>query len=372
MTEIQALDDAQAIDLVRDLVLTSSLSGQERVLAAKLTERMAQHGFEARLDGAGNAVLCAGQGPQEVALVGHLDTVAGDLPVTIKGGLLHGRGAVDAKGALATFLVTASRLAAARVPLRLRVVGCVEEEAASSAGARHLARGPAPDLLVVGDPCGWEGIILGYKGYLRARLTISGEIAHTAHDTRTLPARACGLWASIESAARAWGGRDASDFEQLVPVLLDVNCTSDGSHAHVELDLTLRLPLGLTPDEAIVWLSERAATEGAALSVLPTPMPAWSGERDCDLVQALATAIEERGGEPRFPRLSATADLVLLAPAWDVPALAYGPGDSSLGHTPHEHLELAEYLTGIEVLVAALTQLAGKPAAVSAPARLVL
>ena len=32
----------------------------------------------------------------------------------------------------------------------------------------------------------------------------------------------------------------------------------------------------------------------------------------------------------------------ILAPAWGCPALAYGPGDAALDHTPHEHMPLAE------------------------------
>jgi LysW-gamma-L-lysine carboxypeptidase len=37
--------------------------------------------------------------------------------------------------------------------------------------------------------------------------------------------------------------------------------------------------------------------------------------------------------------------------------LAYGPGDSALDHTPHEHIDLAEYARAIAVLTAALSAL---------------
>jgi LysW-gamma-L-lysine carboxypeptidase len=37
---------------------------------------------------------------------------------------------------------------------------------------------------------------------------------------------------------------------------------------------------------------------------------------------------------------------------------AYGPGDSSLDHTPEEHISLAEYGKAIESLAAALGELA--------------
>ena len=37
--------------------------------------------------------------------------------------------------------------------------------------------------------------------------------------------------------------------------------------------------------------------------------------------------------------------------------VAYGPGDSSLDHTPNEHLELAEFERAVNVLTEALERL---------------
>ena len=49
----------------------------------------------------------------------------------------------------------------------------------------------------------------------------------------------------------------------------------------------------------------------------------------------------------------------ILAPAWGCPALAYGPGDSRLDHTPEEAIDLNEFERGVDALTAALRQLAG-------------
>jgi LysW-gamma-L-lysine carboxypeptidase len=48
----------------------------------------------------------------------------------------------------------------------------------------------------------------------------------------------------------------------------------------------------------------------------------------------------------------------VVAPAWGCPIIAYGPGDSSLDHTPHEHVSVAEYLRSIRVLRTALERIA--------------
>ena len=47
----------------------------------------------------------------------------------------------------------------------------------------------------------------------------------------------------------------------------------------------------------------------------------------------------------------------LVGPAWGTPIVAYGPGDSNLDHTPDEHIEISEYLSGIQVLVNTLEKI---------------
>ena len=77
----------------------------------------------------------------ELVLLGHIDTVAGHPPVMHRDGELYGRGAVDAKGPLAAF-ATAAAMSGHGPGWRIVVVGAVEEEAATSKGAR--ARRPNP------------------------------------------------------------------------------------------------------------------------------------------------------------------------------------------------------------------------------------
>jgi LysW-gamma-L-lysine carboxypeptidase len=53
-----------------------------------------------------------------------------------------------------------------------------------------------------------------------------------------------------------------------------------------------------------------------------------------------------------------TSDMNVVAPGWPGTAIvAYGPGDSSLDHTPHEHLELGDLYRSIAVLQQALSDL---------------
>ena len=62
------------------------------------------------------------------------------------------------------------------------------------------------------------------------------------------------------------------------------------------------------------------------------------------------------GRTPGFLLKTGTSDMNVVGPAWRCPILAYGPGDSSLDHTPEEHVVIAEYLGAIDVLEVALQE----------------
>src|SRR5688500_5587584 len=131
-----AISDQVAIDLLAGLVGVPSLSFQEANAVRYLVDWMAEHEFDAHIDEAGNAVGTVGSGDRHIVLLGHIDTVPGEIPVRIEDGVLWGRGAVDAKGPLATFTAAAA-LAASRLKAKVTVVGAVGEEAIGSLGANH-------------------------------------------------------------------------------------------------------------------------------------------------------------------------------------------------------------------------------------------
>ena len=186
------LNDEQACDLLEGLVAIPSVSRDERAAGEFLVQQLGQLGFEARIDGAGNAIGTLGDRGPRIALVGHMDTVPGHIPVKRSEGRLFGRGSVDAKGCLATFVVASARAAASgHLAARIEFVACVEEEVASSKGARHLVHSPAPDALVIGEPSGAHAVTTGYKGFLSARLSLRQGLAHTAGEQVPVAALAC-------------------------------------------------------------------------------------------------------------------------------------------------------------------------------------
>src|SRR5690242_16973102 len=118
--------DMSPIGLLEQAVRIPSVSGQERAVAQFLVDAMAQLGFHSYVDEAGNAVGEAGEG-STVVLLGHIDTVPGEVPVRVEDGKLYGRGTVDAKGPFVNFVAAVARLIKhGELRQRLGLVGAVE------------------------------------------------------------------------------------------------------------------------------------------------------------------------------------------------------------------------------------------------------
>ena len=224
-------------DLLIDLVGIDSPSGEEERAVARLVDWMRAHGFDAHIDEAGNAVGARGpaDAPHTLMLLGHIDTVPGAIPVRIEGSddgpVLYGRGSVDAKGPLATFTAAAARLDAAwlrRCNLRVVVVGAVEEEAATSKGARHIrdrfdgAAEPIPAACVIGEPSGWRRVTLGYKGRLLVELSARRPMAHTAGPDAGIAVWAAALWNWLDAYASEFNAGRSRAFDQFQPSLRQV------------------------------------------------------------------------------------------------------------------------------------------------------
>jgi len=292
---------------------------------------------------------------KRVVMVGHMDTVPGAIAVHQEGDRLYGRGTVDAKGPLATFVIAAARTSDVLVHTAIDVIGTVGEEA-SAEGARHLARTmPAPEFAVIGEPSGWQGITLGYKGMLSAIYRLETPARHTASDGASPAEQAVDFWNRLTAWAVKANEGCRGRFDALDPSLQAMR-TFDGGLSHgVEMSLGLRLPPGADASE--LKRQMRDWSDGAELD-FPYQEPAFVAEKNTPLVRALLRGIRATGGIPSFKLKSGTSDMNVVGPAWGCPMVAYGPGDSSLDHTPDEHIEIPEYLQGIDVLTEALKLLA--------------
>lgn len=343
-------------DLLINLVQQTSLSTQESAAVNYLVDWMGAHGFEAWIDAAGNACGIKGEphAPHLLILLGHIDTVGGEIPVRVENGILHGRGSVDAKGSLAAF---AAATAEATIPAgwRVLVVGAVEEEIASSKGAHFIRDQYQPELCIIGEPSGVDCVTLGYKGRLLLDYTYSRPMSHTARLDQSAGAVGSAFWQAIVTWAEQQNQGHEKLFDQLMPHLHSINTSSDGLTEGVQLKIGFRLPPHWSPDQVIAAVTA-LNTWGGDITCL-SGEPAYRGEKNNVLVRGLLAAIRSQGQTPRFVLKTGTSDMNVVGQVWTCPIVAYGPGDSSLDHTPEEHILLADYQQAIRTLVQFIEQL---------------
>ena len=353
-------------DTLIGLVSQYSPSGQERGAVEWLVARMKSLGYDdAFIDEAGNAVGVMGKGTKQVVLLGHIDTVPGEIPVQIVGAtgqspLLYGRGSVDAKGPLACFADAVAQVGA-KDGWQFVVIGAVEEER-DSEGARFVATQYKPDFAIIGEPNQWDRMALGYKGSAWANVTVKREQAHTASGEETAAEAAVEVWLKIKAYVDSFNADKPKVFDKLLLTLRGMDSDSNDFEQWARLKVGVRLPVEVSPEdwyEKLNEISDSHLRGDCHLTVEPTgfAIPAWGCEKNTPLVRAFLSGIRSQGGEPRFVYKTGTADLNIVAPVWKCPAVVYGPGDSALDHTPNEHINLDEYAKAVTVLSEALKKL---------------
>lgn len=343
------------IDLLQGLVAIESLSHGEAEAVAWLRDQMAARGMTVVDDPAGNAVATVGDGDRHIVLLGHIDTVPGRIPVEIRDGVLWGRGAVDAKGPLATFVAAASA-AAAELKVKVTVVGAVGEEVIGSPGANQVATWDAPGFCIIGEPSGWDAVCLGYRGSLSLIYTLRRSTRHTAGPGESVAEEAVTFWNDVRAELDRWNTDAKNTFGSIGHALRVFNTSGDGLTDEAVLSIGLRLPPGIDVDTLLMRVRTIA---GDAQVTVDGMQEGYRTSKSSKLVPPFLRAIRESGGTPRFTLKLGTSDMNVVGPAWNCPIVAYGPGDSSLDHTPEERIELVEYLRAVQVLRNVLVSFSG-------------
>ena len=348
------------------LVSQYSPSGQERGAVGWLVARMRSLGYnDAFMDDAGNAVGVMGKGPKQVVLLGHIDTVPGKIAVRRDGipphEKLYGRGSVDAKGPLACFVDAVAKVGV-KDGWQFVVIGAVEEER-DSEGARFVATQYQPDFAIIGEPNQWDRVALGYKGSAWTNVIVKRSQAHTASGEQTAAEVAVEVWLKIKAYVDSFNADKQKLFDKLLPTLRSMEADLNEFEQWARIKVGVRLPMNVSPKDWYVILNETISDSQLQgdyhLSVEQTgfAIPAWECEKNTRLVRSFLGGIRSQGGEPRFVYKTGTADLNIVAPVWKCPTVVYGPGDSSLDHTPNEHISFEEYKKAVCVLRETLNRL---------------
>jgi acetylornithine deacetylase len=177
-----------AITLTRQLVDIESISGNESTLGNYLYGELCRIGYQTRripVEGDRFDVYATSpeQSHPELVFSTHMDTVPPFIPSSEDASRIYGRGSCDAKGIIAAQIAASERLR--REGIYVGLLFLVGEER-DSLGAKIANQSAAKDqahrckYLVNGEPTE-NRIALASKGTLRAEVTASGRMAHSAY-----------------------------------------------------------------------------------------------------------------------------------------------------------------------------------------------
>lgn len=179
----------EVIDFCRRLIRTPSPSGAEGEVAQIIQEEMKRLGYdEVWTDEVGNVIgLIRGKmRSPAVMFTTHMDHVdPGDetrwafppYGAEMRDGYIYGRGASDAKGAIATQIYLKALLEGPP-PSDIFMAYVVMEEV-GGLGTRHLLTYLRPDVVILGEPTGNE-LRIGHRGRMELIVEAHGRAAHAS------------------------------------------------------------------------------------------------------------------------------------------------------------------------------------------------
>jgi len=341
------------LDLAAELVDIPSESHDETAIADHVETRLraADH---LRVERVGdNLVARTDLGrPHRLLIAGHLDTVPanGNLGARVEGDRLYGLGACDMKGGLAAQLAAAETVTDPAIDVTYVFYVC-EEVAAEYSGLMHLFRErPAlvrGDVALLGEPTS-AAIEAGCQGTLRARITYSGERAHTARPWKGR--NAIHRLGDVLTRLSSYEGRrpviDGCEYREAIQaVFVEGGIAGNVVPDEAVLTANLRYAPDRSPDQAEAHLREQIG-ECDGFDVVDHAIAAAPS-----LTHPLLAALARRNSLDVRAKLGWT-DVARFA-EHGIPATNFGAGDASIAHTKDEFVERAE----IEAVHAALVDL---------------
>ena len=282
-----------------------------------------------------------------VTLSTHIDTVPPYIPSSEDETHIHGRGACDTKGIIASMIKAAEALleAGQRKFGLLFVVG----EERSSVGAYHAAAHPRGSRYIVNGEPTENRLALGSKGALRYRVSATGKMAHSAYPELGDSA----IHKLIDVLAEIRRIELPTD-PKLGPSTLNIGLISGGRAPNVIADEAhAELMIRLVGDSASTKAALQRAVEGPAApqrGVQEQVAPQRGVQEKAALNFILEIPALHLGAIDGIPTtvVAYTTDIPAFQGQWGEPFLI-GPGTIHVAHTLEERVPKNELIDAIEI-----------------------
>jgi succinyl-diaminopimelate desuccinylase len=334
-----------AIDLAKRLIACPSVTPASGPVFDVVEQALAGIGFTVHRFVEGgppdgpveNLFATRGSGGPHFGFAGHLDVVPAGADWSTdpfvpqeRGGLLYGRGAVDMKGSIASFVAAAAEWTDHPGTLSLIITG--DEEGPATFGMPRFMdwmaeRGIRPDMILIGEPTSEDRlgdiVKIGRRGSVNMWVRVPGVQGHVAYPHRAdnpVP-----KLAAVVQALEAIHLDDGNDAFQ--PSNLEITSVSTSSNAtnvipdHATIQLNIRFN-NLQRGVDLVELVRRTAEQAAPGAMVDAKI---SGEAFLTpagpIYDIVSAAIEaETGAAPRLSTHGGTSDgrfLIALCPVVD-------------------------------------------------------
>jgi len=395
----------EAQQFLAELIATPSLPGEEAAaidLAAEAFSRVAEvrrvgmtnalredadycdviEGIE--YDGRDNLrIVSPGTGGgSNLLLNAHIDTVppsqGQESPFEPRwiDGALYGRGSCDANGQVATAFLMMAALKDLAVTLPGDVIAhvVVEEENGGNGSLAMVRRGESAGACVVLEPTE-KRILSSIRGAIWFRITLEGKPGHSgkAGATRSALKMATrvieileGYHARLLAASR--GDPMFDKYPNPTPLTLG-KLHAGNWPATAPGEAVLEGVLGLLPNKtaARVMSEMNAAIRDEGGDQIAEHYSIHFTYRhdssvcatDHPLVNHLASAVSDLGGEPVIDAMTASCDAWLYNNQLGIPTVVFGGGSLSVAHSNNEHMPVAELGEAAEILALLATRWCG-------------
>lgn len=329
-------------ELTRRLIDIPSVTGAEAPIADFLASYLRGLGYEVELQTVAderNNVIARTAAPPRIVFSTHLDTVPPHFISSEDAEQLHGRGACDAKGIIASQIFAAENLRVNGFE-EIGLLFTVDEEMASAGAVVANEHSWAKEcrFLINGEPTD-NLLAIGTKGSLRFTLTATGRAAHSAYPEQ-----------------------GESAIEKLLDVLDALrNCTWPADDVFGETTCNIGVISGGTkpnvvPATAAAEVQMRLVTEVEPIKEIIADAVAGRAQIKFSSEHApvrLLALPELRQCAVRF-----TTDIPYLT-KWGKPLLL-GPGSILDAHTDHERISKNELSRAVELYVSLATLLSAR------------
>jgi succinyl-diaminopimelate desuccinylase len=368
-------NEAGLRQLTQDLVRAPSVNppGDESAVIDILTKKLEEFGVEyevlehgpsrkslvAVYRGAGEKGALVFSGHGDTVPVGEASWERDPFSGEESDGRIHGRGATDMKGGVASIIHALGAVANAKVPLQGDlIVAITAGEETDSLGANALCETnwlDGADKLLIAEPSNLN-VFTAEKGALWISVRARGKSAHGSMPHLGVNA----IEHLMDFLQKLRQDRNKANMEREHPLLgrstISVDVIKGGVATNVVADeawcaIDIRTLPGEDHQEILSliekWIEEqKAATPGLAMEIdVLNDRAAYEIAEDHELVETLSDVIEDvHGRKPEKMGAAFYTDGSVFWPKCKIPMVICGPGEISLMHKPDEYIEIKELL----------------------------